>query len=110
MARVATRTARLVVTDRVSPEDPEQRTYQNRPEKLRTPSRTYVYTESQLLAALEDIGLVVKAQARYAEQMEVHERLRAAGPDDRRRRRFWPCSRLTGIPLGYRCGVKAIDC
>jgi ubiquinone/menaquinone biosynthesis C-methylase UbiE len=75
MARVATWATRLVLIDRVSPEDPEPRAYQNRLEKLRTPSKTYVYSESQLAAALADIGLIVEAQARYAEQMAVEERL-----------------------------------
>jgi ubiquinone/menaquinone biosynthesis C-methylase UbiE len=81
MARAATHEARVVLIDRVSPEDPEQRAYQNRLEKLRTPNKTYVYSESQLLAALVDIGLSVEAQARYAEHMEVDAWLRAAGPD-----------------------------
>ncbi len=82
MARIATRAARLVLIDRASPEDPEQRAYQNRLEKLRTPSKTYIYSKSQLVAALADIGLIVEAQARYAEQMEVEEWLRAAGTDE----------------------------
>ncbi|MGH8065667.1 MAG: methyltransferase domain-containing protein, partial [Candidatus Entotheonellia bacterium] len=60
MVRVATRTARLVLIDRVSPEDPEQRAYQNRLEKLRTPSKTYVYSESQLVAAL--VAIVVGSE------------------------------------------------
>jgi ubiquinone/menaquinone biosynthesis C-methylase UbiE len=81
MARVATPEARVVLIDRVSPEAPEQRAYQNRLEKLRTPSKTYVYSESQLVAALAEAGLIVAAQARYAEQMEVDTWLRAAGPD-----------------------------
>jgi ubiquinone/menaquinone biosynthesis C-methylase UbiE len=81
MARVATRAARLMLIDRVSPEDPEQRAYQNRLEKLRTPSKTYVYSASQLVGALADIGLSVDAQARYAEHMAVDAWLRAAGPD-----------------------------
>jgi len=71
MARVATQAARVMLIDRVSPENPEQRAYQNRLEKLRTPSKTYVYSESQLVAALQGIGLVVEAQARYAEEMAV---------------------------------------
>jgi ubiquinone/menaquinone biosynthesis C-methylase UbiE len=82
LARIATRAARVVLIDRVSPEDPEQRAYQNRLEKLRTPSKTYVYSESQLVAALADVGLIVEAQSRYAEQMEVEEWLQAAGPDE----------------------------
>jgi ubiquinone/menaquinone biosynthesis C-methylase UbiE len=81
MVRVATREARVVLIDRVSPEDPEKRAYQNRLEKLRTPSKTYVYSASQLVAALEGVGLIVDAQARYAEQMEVDVWLRAAGVD-----------------------------
>jgi ubiquinone/menaquinone biosynthesis C-methylase UbiE len=82
MVRVATPEARVVLIDRVSPEDPEQRAYQNRLEKLRTPSKTYVYSESQLVAALEGIGLIVEAQTRYAEAMEVDTWLRAAGVDE----------------------------
>jgi hypothetical protein len=66
----------------VSPEDLAQRAYQNRLEKLRTPSKTYVYSASQLVAALEDIGLIIDAQAQYAEQMEVDAWLRAAGVDE----------------------------
>ena len=72
MVRVATHEARVVFIDRVSPEDPEQHAYQNRLEKLRAPSKTYVYSESQLVGALEGIGLVIDAQARYAEAMEVN--------------------------------------
>jgi ubiquinone/menaquinone biosynthesis C-methylase UbiE len=82
MVRVATSTARVVLIDRVSPEDPEQRAYQNRLEKLRTPSKTYVYSESQLLAALEQSGLVVEEQAAYPEQMDVQAWIQAAGPDE----------------------------
>jgi ubiquinone/menaquinone biosynthesis C-methylase UbiE len=82
MARVATQAAPVVLIDRVSPADPEQRAYQNRLEKLRTPSKTYVYSESQLVGALADVGLIVEAQARYAEHMEVDTWLRAAGPDE----------------------------
>jgi ubiquinone/menaquinone biosynthesis C-methylase UbiE len=100
MARVATRAARLVLIDRVSPEDPEQRAYQNRLEKLRTPSKTYVYSESQLVAALEDVGLVVEAQARYAEQMEVHEWLRAAGPDEQTAHTILAMLMADGDPAG----------
>ena len=72
----------MVFIDRVSPEDPEPRAYQNRLEKLRTPSKTYVYSESQLVAALQGIGLVVEAQARYAVEMAVDAWLRAAGVDE----------------------------
>jgi ubiquinone/menaquinone biosynthesis C-methylase UbiE len=82
MVRVATPEARVVLIDRVSPEDPAQRAYQNRLEKLRTPSKTYVYSESQLVAALEGVGLIVNAQARYADAMEVDAWLRAAGVDE----------------------------
>jgi ubiquinone/menaquinone biosynthesis C-methylase UbiE len=100
MVRVATRTARLVLIDRVSPEDPEQRAYQNRLEKLRTPSKRYVYSESQLVAALADIGLIVEAQARYAEQMEVHAWLLAAGPDEPRARTILAMLTADGDPAG----------
>jgi ubiquinone/menaquinone biosynthesis C-methylase UbiE len=82
MVRVTTPEARVVLIDRVSPEDPEQRAYQNRLEKLRTPSKTYVYSESQLVAALIDSSLVLDAQARYAEAMEVDAWLQAAGVDE----------------------------
>ena len=100
MVRVATRTARLMLIDRVSAEDPEQRTYQNRLEKLRTPSKTYVYSESQLVAALADIGLIVEAQARYAEQMAVDEWLRAAGPDEQTAHTILAMLTADGDPAG----------
>lgn len=107
MVRVATPTARVVLIDRVSPEDLEQRAYQNRLEKLRTPSKTYVYSESQLLAALEQSGLVVEEQAAYPEQMPVQAWIQAAGRMKTWRRPFWPCSRRQVIPPGYRSGMKA---
>ena len=100
MVRVATPEARVVLVDRVSPEDPEPRAYQNRLEKLRTPSKTYVYSESQLAAALEGIGLVVEAQARYAEQMEVDEWLRAAGPDEQTAHTILTLLTADGDPAG----------
>ena len=81
MVRVTTPEARVVLIDRVSPEDPKQRAYQNRLEKLRTPNKTYVYSTSQLVAALQDVGLVVDAQAQYAEVMRVDDWLQAAGVD-----------------------------
>src|SRR5262245_26938683 len=49
MARVATPEARVVLIDCVSQEASEQRAYQRRLETLRTPSKTCVYSESQLL-------------------------------------------------------------
>jgi ubiquinone/menaquinone biosynthesis C-methylase UbiE len=100
MARVATRAARLVLIDRVSPEDPEPRAYQNRLEKLRTPSKTYVYSESQWVAALADIGLLVEAQARYAEQMEVDAWPRAAGPDEQTAHTLLAMHTADGDPAG----------
>ena len=100
MVRVATRAARLVLIDRVSSEDPEKRAYQNRLEKLRTPSKTYVYSESQLVAALADLGIEVEAQARYAEQMEVHEWLRAAGPDEQTAHTILAMLTADGDPAG----------
>jgi ubiquinone/menaquinone biosynthesis C-methylase UbiE len=100
MARVATRAARLILIDRVSPEDSEPRAYQNRLEKLRTPSKTYVYSESQLVAALADVGLIVEARARYAEQMEVDEWLRAAGPDEQTAHTILAMLTADGDPAG----------
>jgi ubiquinone/menaquinone biosynthesis C-methylase UbiE len=100
MVRVAISEARVVLIDRVSAEDPEKRAYQNRLEKLRTPSKTYVYSESQLVAALADVGLIVEAQARYAEQMEVHEWLPAAGPDEETAHTILALLTVDGDPAG----------
>lgn len=100
MVRVATHEARVVLIDRVSPEDPEQRAYQNRLEKLRTPSKTYVYSESQLVTALTDSGLVLDAQARYAEAMEVDAWLRAAGVDEPTTRMILTLLTTDGDPAG----------
>jgi hypothetical protein len=99
--RVATQTAHLVLIDRVSPEDPEQRTYRNRLEKLRTPSKTYVYSESQLVAALVGIGLIVEARARYAEQMAVDAWLRA-GADEQTTHTILVMLTADGDPAGLR--------
>jgi SAM-dependent methyltransferase len=92
--------ARVVLIDRVSPEDPEPRAYQNRLEKLRTPSKTYVYRESQLVAALEGVGLVVESQAQYAEHMEVDAWLRAAGPDEQTAHTILTMLTADGDPAG----------
>jgi SAM-dependent methyltransferase len=100
MVRVATPEARVVLIDRVSPEDPKQRAYQNRLEKLRTPSKTYVYSASQLVAALEGIGLVVDAQAPYAEHMEVAAWLQAAGPDEQAAHTILAMLTADGDPAG----------
>jgi ubiquinone/menaquinone biosynthesis C-methylase UbiE len=100
MVRVATREAHVVLIDRVSPEDPQKRAYQNRLEKLRTPSKTYVYCESQLVAALADSGLVVEAQARYAEQMAVDAWLRAAGSDEETAHTILALLTADGDPAG----------
>jgi hypothetical protein len=83
MVRVATHTAALVLVDCVSPEDPEKRTYRNCLEKLRTPSKTYVCSEPQLVAAHEQVGLVIAQRARCSAQMGVDVWIRAAGPDVR---------------------------
>jgi ubiquinone/menaquinone biosynthesis C-methylase UbiE len=100
MIRVATHEARVVLIDRVSPEDPEKRAYQNRLEKLRTPSKTYVYSESQLVAALTDSGLGVDAQARYAEEIEVDAWLRAAGADEQTAHAILTLLTADGDPAG----------
>lgn len=100
MVRVATPTARVVLIDRVSPEDPEKRAYQNRLEKLRTPSKTYVYSESQLVAMLEQAGLVVDQRARYAERMEVAAWIQAAGPDERMAQEIFALLTAAGDPAG----------
>jgi SAM-dependent methyltransferase len=100
MVRVATPEAHVVLIDRVSPEDAEQRAYQNRLEKLRTPSKTYVYSMSQLVAALEGVGLVVDAQAHYAEQMAVDAWLQAAGVDGPTARAVLTLLTADGDPAG----------
>jgi ubiquinone/menaquinone biosynthesis C-methylase UbiE len=100
MARGAPRAAGLVLNDRVSPEDPERRAYQNRLEKLRTLSKTYVYSESQLVAALEGIEVIVEAQARYAEQMVVDAWVRAAGPHEQTAHTILTLLTAAGDPAG----------
>ena len=100
MVRVATPAARLVLVDRVSPEDPEKRDYQNRLEKLRTPSKAYVYSESQLVAALEGVGLIVEARARYAETTGVDTWLRAAGVDEQTAHTILTLLTADGDPSG----------
>jgi ubiquinone/menaquinone biosynthesis C-methylase UbiE len=81
MRRVTTRTGRVVLIDRVSAEDATKRAYQNQIETLRTPAKTYVYSVSQLVAALEIAGFVVDERADDVEHMEAHAWIEAAGPD-----------------------------
>jgi ubiquinone/menaquinone biosynthesis C-methylase UbiE len=100
MVRVATGTACLMLVDRVSPEDSEKHAYQNRVEKLRTPSKAYVYSESQLVAALEQTGLVVEQQARHLEQMGVDDWIRAAGPDEQTAHTIRALLMAEGDPAG----------
>jgi ubiquinone/menaquinone biosynthesis C-methylase UbiE len=100
MIRVARRAAHPVLIDRVNSEDPERRAYQNLLEKFRTPSKTYVYSKSQLVAALEGIGLIVEAQSRYAEQMAVDAWLRAAGADEQTAHTILAMLTADGDPTG----------
>jgi ubiquinone/menaquinone biosynthesis C-methylase UbiE len=108
MVRVATPTARVVLIDRVSPEAPEKRAYQNRLEKLRTPSKTYVYSESQLVGALEDCGLVVEQRARYPEQMEVDAWIRAAGPGPAMAHMILALLTAEGDPAGFQVRCEGV--
>lgn len=82
MRRVATRVGRVVLIDRISSEDPARCAYQNRIEKLRTPAKTRVYNESELVALLDRTGLAVEQRAMYPEVMGVDAWIRAAGPDE----------------------------
>jgi ubiquinone/menaquinone biosynthesis C-methylase UbiE len=81
MVRVVKPAGRVVLIDRVSSEDPHQRAYQNRLEKLRTPAKVRVYSESELVAWLDAGGLRVERRATYGETMEVEAWISAAGPD-----------------------------
>jgi SAM-dependent methyltransferase len=101
MVRASTPQARVVLIDRVSPEDPEPRAYQNCLEKLRTPHKTYVYSTSQLVAALQDAGLVVDAHARYAEVMGVDDWLEAAGVDEPTGHTLLTLLTADGDPAGF---------
>ena len=78
--RVTTPKGRVVLVDRVSAEDPVKRAYQNRVEKLRTPAKSYVYSESELEQVLQAAGFVIDERASYAEHMGVEAWIQAAGP------------------------------
>lgn len=82
MCRVARRAGRVVLVDRVSSEDPEKRNHQNRIEKLRAPAKVHVYSESEIVTLLEEVGLRVEQRATYPEVMGVDEWIRATGPDE----------------------------
>ena len=81
MRRVATRTGRVVLIERVSAEDVTKRAYQNQIETLRTQAQTSVYSASHLVAAIEMAGFVVDERADYAKHMEAQAWIEAAGPD-----------------------------
>lgn len=82
MRRVATRAGRVALIDRVSSEDPDKRLYQNQVEKLRTPAKVRVYSESELVDLMEEVGLKVEQRGTYPETMGVEEWIRATGPDE----------------------------
>jgi hypothetical protein len=58
------------------------------------------------VAALADIGRIVEAQARYAEQMEVDEWLRAAGPDEPTAHTILAMLTADGDPVGLQVRRK----
>jgi ubiquinone/menaquinone biosynthesis C-methylase UbiE len=100
MRRIATPTGRVVLIDRISSEDPEKRAYQNRLEKLRTPAKTYVYSESQLVAEMAGAGLMVEQRATYQEHMDVHAWIQAAGSDAETAQRILALLTPEGDPAG----------
>lgn len=100
MRRVATRAGRVVLVDRVSSEDPDKRRYQNQLEKLRTPAKVRVYSESEIVALLEEVGLRVEQRATYPEIMEVEEWIHATGPDEETARTILAMLTCEGDPAG----------
>jgi hypothetical protein len=93
---------RVVLVDRVSSEDPEKRAYQNRLEKLRTPAKTCVYSESQLVMEMERAGLAVEQRATYQEHMDVDAWIRAAGPDTETAQTILALLTAEGDPAGLK--------
>ena len=100
MRRVATRGGRVVLIDRISSEDPARCAYQNRIENLRTPAKTRVYNESELVALLEKTGLAVEQRAMYPKGMGVEAWIRAAGPDEATARTIRAMLTRGGDPAG----------
>jgi ubiquinone/menaquinone biosynthesis C-methylase UbiE len=98
--RVTTPKGRVVLVDRVSAEDPVKRAYQNRVEKLRTPAKTYVYSESELVQALEAAGFVIDERASYTEHMDVAAWIQAAGPDPETAQEVLTLVTAAGDPAG----------
>jgi hypothetical protein len=57
-------------------------------------------SESQLVAALQHMGLVVEQQARYPERMDVDDWIRAAGPDEQTAQTIAALLLAEGDPAG----------
>jgi len=100
MRRVATRAGRVALIDRISSEAPARCAYQNRIENLRTPAKTRVYNESELVALLEKTGLAVEQRAMYPKGMGVEAWIRAAGPDEATARTIRAMLTRGGDPAG----------
>jgi hypothetical protein len=85
---------------KVSAEDETKRAYQNQVETLRTPAKTYVYSASQLVAAMETAGFVVDERADDAEHMEAQAWIEAAGPDPETAEKVLAMLTAAGDPAG----------
>lgn len=87
MKRVAKKGARMVLVDRVSSTDQQKQEYHNRIEKLRTPSKTKVYSTSEIVDVLETRGLSVDHIQLYEQHQDFEEWIQTTGAPEENRRR-----------------------
>lgn len=83
MARVTRVSGRLVLVDVVSSEDAEAATLHNALEVLRDPSHVRMLPKSELLAILQNLGLIVQASLTWTNRREFDEWLRITNAPER---------------------------
>jgi ubiquinone/menaquinone biosynthesis C-methylase UbiE len=83
MVRTCRKSGRVVLIDRVAPDDPKLCAAQNQLEKLRTPNKVRVYTEEEIAGLLASSGLTVVRRERMLQPMDFERWMAAAGALDR---------------------------
>lgn len=89
MRRVAKRGGRVVLIDRISSDDNRKQEFQNRIEKLRTPSKVKIYSQSEIAQIIEAGGLMINRVQSYEQHQAAEEWLQTTGaaPENQRRAR-----------------------
>lgn len=110
MKRVTRWGGRIVLADRISSEHLQQQEFHNQVEKLRTPSKTKVYSRSEIVSFFESQGILPNHVEEYEQHQSVDEWMSSTGAPVENRKRAMEIleqsleKNLAGIPLFYKDG------